>query len=70
MGINQDVIKIYNNKKIQFFIQNLIKIFLKSDWGIGEPKMHDFIFKIAISSFQNGFLLIVFIKFYFMIDIY
>ena len=38
VGIDEDVIKVNNDKNIEFLCQDLINIALKAGWCVGQPK--------------------------------
>lgn len=52
LNINQDIIKINNNKKIQRLGKNFFYVFLKTGCSIGQIKKYYLIFKLAISSIK------------------
>lgn len=68
LGINKNVIEIYDKKYIKSLDQDFHNIFLKAFCYIKSDKRHNLIFKMAILGFKNRFLLIIF--FYLFLIIY
>ena len=54
-GVDNNVIKIKNDKNIKFFGQNLVNIALEADRCIGQPKKHYLILEVAVSSLKSRF---------------
>ena len=69
-NIDQDIIKIYNDKDILFFSWYLINISLKSSQDIEKAKKHNLIFKMAIANSENYFSFITLMNPYHMIGVY
>lgn len=59
-NIDENIIKIYNNKNIKFFYQNLINVALKSNQYIDLYKKHYLILKVAITGPKYRLLFIAF----------
>ena len=59
-GLNKDIIKINNDKYIEFLSQSLTNITLEASWCIGEPKKHYLVFEVAVSSLESCFPFIAF----------
>ena len=57
-GINNNIIKINNDKNIELFSHNLVNITLKASQCIEKPKMHYLILKMVILSLKSRFLFI------------
>ena len=68
-SIDENVIKVYNNKDVKLFCQNLVNIILESGWYISQSKKHYLIFEIAIASYQGRFLFIAISNPYLMVGI-
>lgn len=59
--INQNIIKVYNNKTIKFFYYDFINIALKASKYIENTKKHNLVFEIATLYLNICFLLILFL---------
>ena len=57
---DKNVIQIDDNKLVQQVPEDLIKKVLKHDWGITQPKRHDQVFVMAISSVKRSLPFITF----------
>ena len=68
-GINQNVVKIYNNKSVKLFGKNLIDVALKSGRSIRKFKKYDLILKMIVLGLESYLSFIVFTDFYLMIRI-
>ena len=68
-SIDENTIKVYNNKNIKFFCQNLVDIALKHDWYVGQTKKHYLILKITIMGHESYLLFITFSNSYPIINI-
>ncbi len=66
--INKNIVQVYNNKNIELFCQDLIDIFLKSAWCVGQFKKHNLIFEMAILG-PKGCFRLVFFNLHFIISI-
>lgn len=60
LGIDKNVVQVYNNKDIKLFLQNLINIALEYSWYISQAKKHYIIPNIDIASLENRFAFITF----------
>lgn len=67
IGVDQNIVKIYNNKDIKFFYQNLVDITLKTCRNIRQAKQHDLVLKIAIPGLKSRFLFVSFSNLHLMI---
>ena len=54
-SLDDNIIKVKNDKNIEFFSQNLVNIALEAGPCIGEPKRHYLLFEMAISSLKSRF---------------
>ena len=68
--MDRDIIKIYNNKNIKFFYQDLINIILGVYSYIRKLKSHFLILNIEILGPKYGFLFVTFFNLYLVISIY
>ena len=68
-NVNKNVIKVYDNKNIEFFCQDLINIVLKSGQYISQFKKYYLVLKMAIASTKNNLLFIAFLDPHLMINI-
>ena len=59
-GLNENIIKINNNKNVKLLGQDLIDVTLKGGQYIGEPKKYYLVFKVAVSSLKSCFPSIAF----------
>ena len=66
-GINQDIIEIFNNKKIEIFCKNIVNLALRAGNDIEKTKMYDLVVEIAIPHLKSCFPLIIFPNSYLMI---
>ena len=57
-GVNQDVIKVHNDKNIKFFYQNFIDIVLEVGGSIKMTEKHDLVFEMAIPHLKSYFPLV------------
>ena len=48
------------NKDIKLFSKDLVDIVLQTGWYVGQPKMHNLILEVTISSAKDRFLFIAF----------
>ena len=69
-SVDQYIIKIYNNKNIKLFSQNLVDIFLENDRSIKEAKGYDLIFKMRVLDQKISLLLITFTNPYLIIGVH
>ena len=65
--LNQDVIEVHNDKKIKFFHQDFVDIFLKAGGGVGKTESHDLILEIAVLRLESCFPLVIFLNSHLMI---
>ena len=68
-NVDEDVIKIYYYKNVEFFCQNLIDIALEYNWCIGQSKWHHLVLKMAIAGPKGRLLFIAFPDSYLIIGI-
>ena len=54
-GVDEDIIKVNNDKNIEFLGQNLVNIALKASLCVGQPKRHYLVLEVAVSSPENRF---------------
>ena len=69
LNIDENIIKVYDNKDIKLFYQNLVDIVLKYGWCIGPAKKHYLILEIAVMGLESHLLFIAFFDFHIMIRI-
>ena len=55
LGVDEDVIKVNNDKDIEFLGQDLVNIALKAGRCVGQPKRHYLILKVTVSSPESRF---------------
>ncbi len=60
LNIDENIIKVYNNKNIELFYQDHVDIAPESDKYINQSKKHYLVLEIAITSFKNYLLFITF----------
>ena len=58
-GINQDVIKVYNDKNIKFFCKNLVDVSLEAGGGVGNTERHNLILKMAVTYSEGYFPFVI-----------
>ena len=58
LGVDEDVIKVNNDKDIKFLGQDLVNIAPKASRYIGQPKRHYLVLEIAVSSPESRLLFI------------
>ena len=68
--VNQNVIKVYNNKNIKFFYQDFVDIALEACGSIVKIEKYDLVIKIAVPQLQDCFLLVIFSNSHSMICIW
>ena len=66
-SINQNVIKVHNDKNVKFFYHNFVDIAIEADGDIRKTKKFDLILKIAVLNSKDYFLLVIFPNSYIMI---
>ena len=69
-SVNQDIIKVLNNKNVKFFFENFVDIALKAGGGIGKTEKHKLVLEIAIPRLKTCFLLVTFLNSYVIICLY
>lgn len=57
--VDKDIIKVDNNKDIEFLSQDLVDVSLKRDWGVSRAKKHDQVLKVIIAGSESHVLFIV-----------
>ena len=55
LGIDENVIEVNNDKNIEFFGQDLVNISLEAGWCVKQPKRHDLVLEMAVSSPKSCF---------------
>lgn len=55
VGINKDIVEVYEVENIQKPKEAIVRIYLKGCGGIGKAKGHDQIFKITITGLEGSF---------------
>ena len=60
-GIDKDIVKIYNNKYIEEFLQSSVNIGLERRWRVGQSKRHHSEFETPISCLESSFPFIAFL---------
>ncbi len=68
-NVDKDVIKINNNKDIEFFCQEFFDIALEGGQYIGQSKKYYLLLKVAITGLKNHLLFIIFFNPHLMISI-
>ncbi len=53
LSINENVIKVYNNKDVELLCQDLVDVAPESGWYIGQSKIHYLVLKVVIADFQS-----------------
>lgn len=69
ISIDHNFIKIYNDKNIRLFYQNLVDIVLETSRSIEQAKQRDLIFKIALSGTEHCFSFIFILNLHLMINV-
>ena len=59
-GVDENIIQIYNDKDMEFFRKDFIKVALEYCRSVGQSKRHHLIFKVAVSSPKSSLPLIFF----------
>ena len=59
-GIGENVIKVNNDKDIEFLGQDLVNIALEAGQCVRQPKRYYLVFEVAVSSLERRFLFIAF----------
>lgn len=57
-NINQNVVKVHNNKNIEFLDKDLLNNFLEASWSITQLKRHYLVLEVVRASFKGSFLLV------------
>ena len=57
--VNQNVIKVYNEKNIKYFYQNFVDVTLKAGRNIKKIEKYNIVLKILISCLESYFLLVI-----------
>ena len=70
LGIEEDVIKVNNNKYIKFLGQDLVNIALEAGQCVRQPKRYYLILEVAVSSLESRFLFIALFYPYLMVSTY
>lgn len=68
-NIDKDVIKIYNNKDIDLFYQNLINISLKYSYYISKFEKYYLILEVIILDPKNHHPIVIFLDSYSILDV-
>lgn len=55
LGINRNVIQIYNDENIELLSQNLVNITLEAGWCIGKTKKYDLVLEMAVLGAESRF---------------
>ena len=50
LGVNEDVIKVNNDKDIEFLSHDLVNVALQAGRVVGQPKRHYLVLEVAVSS--------------------
>ena len=53
LGVDKDVIKVKNDKDIEFLGQDFVNITLESARCVGQPKRHYLVLEMAVSSLES-----------------
>lgn len=69
LGINYNIIQIYNDKNIKICNKNLINLTLKTGLNIEKSKRYDIVLEIVILNLKYGFIFIIFSNFYLIINV-
>ena len=60
IGVDKNIVQIYNDKNVELLSKNLINIFLKAYWCVSQPKKHYLILEVAIPSLDCYLLFVSF----------
>lgn len=60
LGIDQDVVRIYDDKDIELFSEDFADIALKTGWRVGESERYDLVLKMAVLGTKGSLPLITF----------
>ena len=69
-GLDQNIIKVNNDKNVNFFYSDFFDIALKLGKSVKKSKKYKLILKIAILHLKNSFSFFTFSYSYFIISIY
>lgn len=69
LGIDQHIVQIYNNKKVELLSKDFIDVTLKTSQNVEESEKHDLVFKMVILGSKSCFLFIIFLNSYLVIAI-
>ena len=59
LGVDEDIIKVNNDKNIEFLGQDLVNIALEAGRCVGQLKKHYLVLKVAVSSLESRLPFIV-----------
>ena len=68
IGIDEDVVQIYDNKDIKLFSKNLVDVSLEAGWRVGEIERHHLILEVTVLGSECDFLLVFFADSHSMVD--
>ena len=68
LGVNKDVIKVNNDKDIEFFDQDLVNIALEAGRCVGQPKKNYLVLEVAVLNPESRLPFIAFFDSYLMIS--
>ena len=66
-SVNQEVIKVYDDKNIMFFCYNFIKIALKAGRCVEKIEKHDLVLEMVVPRLKGCFPLVIFPNSHFII---
>ena len=70
LGKDENVIKVNNDKNIEFLGQDLVNIALQAGRCVDQPKRHYLVIKVAVSSLKSRFLFIALFYPHLMVSTY
>lgn len=62
--VEEDIVKLYNDKNVELFGKNLTNVFLKAFQYSHQPKKYHLVFEVTISSLEYSLLFILFANSY------
>ncbi len=60
LGVDEDIIRVYNVKNIELLRQDLVDVSLKRDRCVGQSERHYLVLEVAVLVLEDCFLFVTF----------